>query len=161
MNEITGYNFCTDTLKLKKTSESSFLELGARLRAIRDGHLYEPQWTSFPEYLSEMDVSESQASKLINIYKVFIVEGKFPVEKVLQAKGHAVLAEYLPYIKTQEDREWALENATLLSSQDSRKLLKEKKTGVDMSECKHEDYYIIKVCRTCGDKESIHEDKTN
>jgi hypothetical protein len=107
-----------------------------------------------------MDVSESQASKLINIYKVFIVEGKFPVEKVLQAKGHAVLAEYLPYIKTQEDREWALENATVLSSQDSRKLLKEKKTGVDMSECKHEDYYIIKVCRTCGDKESIH-DKTD
>lgn len=36
-------------------------------------------------------------------------------------------------------------------------LPKQKENGavVDMSRCKHEDYYIIKVCRACGRKEQI------
>lgn len=160
-NELQNLTYCEDTLKLKRNIEAGFIEMGRRLMEIRNRRLYLPQWTSFPEYLDEMDLSESQASKLINIFSKLVVGYGFTTQELTETKGWAILAEGLPFIKDKETAQQVVELAKILSVSDMRKHYKELKTGIDMSVCKHEDHYIIKVCRTCGNKESIHEDQTD
>jgi hypothetical protein len=159
MNELKNYNYCEETISLKKTIESSFLEMGKRLRDIRDKRLYEPQWTSFPEYLAEMKLSESQASKLINIYNKFVLEYQFTTEEILQTGGWAVLAEVLPVIRDKESATEWLEKAKNLTMQDLRIEVKERKTGKSMDGCKHENTYTITICRDCGNKQREYENE--
>lgn len=124
---------------------------------IRDERLFEPQWDTFGIYVSELKMSEPVASKLINIYKRFVLEYNILPEKLLKAGGWSVVAEVLPVVKTKEEAvEW-IDKMEVLTKEDIRKEILEKKTGITQQNCKHEDYYTIKVCRVCGDKERIYE----
>lgn len=153
--ELKNYTFCDETIKLKQNIENSFIEMGRRLMTIRDNRLFEPQWTSFAEYLEEMKLSEAQASKLINIVRKIVIRHQFSTAELLQTGGWAVLAEILPFITdktTRDEVQEMIDDSKVLTMQDLRKKLKEKKTGIDMSQCKHDNFYILKICRTCKDK---------
>ena len=157
---ITHYDYCQQTLTLKANIEHSFLALGERLKKIRDQRLYEPSWTSFYEYCEEMKMNESTASRLIGIYEKFILEYHFEHQKLLEAGGWSVISECLPVIKSKNDAEEWLHKAKTLSRGDLRKELKEKKTGITETGCRH-DYYMLRVCRKCGEKTRVYDDVDN
>ena len=157
--EVQNLEYCDNTLKLTTHIEAGFIDLGRRLMEIRNKKMYVPQWTSFPEYLDEMDLSESQASKLINIFQKLVIEHGFSTDELLETKGWAILAEGLPFIKDKESAKELVDLAKIYTVNDMRKHYKELKTGLDMSECKHENYYTIKICRDCGFRESIDDSK--
>lgn len=160
MNEqqlTTNLSYCEGTLELKRSIEYKFLELGERLKKISNERLYEPQWTSFGEYVGEMKMSESTASKLINIYQKFIVDYGISRERLLVSGDWSVLAEVLPIVRDKESAEEALHMCKELSRQDIRKYIKEQKTGIDMRDCVH-DFYTLQICRTCGEKVRLLDD---
>lgn len=153
--EIRNFAYCEDTKKLKEHLESSFLELGERLLIIRDGRLYEPQHTSFTEYVWELKMSEGTASKLINIFKRFVLEYGIDRQRLIDAGGWSNLAVVLPVIKSKRDAEYWLERYEVNSRPDVEKEVKELRTGLSQAECKHLDYYELRICNDCGMREKI------
>ncbi len=161
MKEVS-LNYCDETIVLKKQIEVTFLSLGERLLNIRDNRMFMPQWETFDLFLMDADISSGTASKLINIYQKFHVRFGFSVPELVGAGGWSKLAPLLPVCSTREEAEvWILDKLPVLSRQDAEKEMKEAKTGILMAECNHQDSFIIKVCRTCGDKERVYEEESS
>lgn len=153
--EKQNYDFCQETIALKENIERSFLSLGERLLRIRDQNLYLPSWTSFPEYLMEMGLSEARASKLIGIFEKYVIMGGIDPNTLITPKGWSGLAEFLPFIKTKKDAVHFAHLGTTLSREDMRKEKYELRTGQPQSSCPHDDTYRIEICRKCGDKKQL------
>lgn len=161
MNEISPFSeekrhgFCLKAIELKKDIESRFLELGGFLHEIKENRDYEAGWSSWEEYTMELKMSKATISKLIRIYQIFILKFKFSPAKLANLGGWSVVAEMLPQIKENTPRsdvqDWLGEMVDLPRS-DVRRAIIERKTGVSMNDCKHEDTYTIKICRDCGDR---------
>lgn len=148
--EKSNYKFCNETLALKVDIENSFLELGRRLWLIREKEMYRPTYDEFHEFCMELKMSKPTICKLINIYETFIHRFKIPEKKLLNAGGWSVVAEILPFVKTKKQVDYWLNKATVLSRNDLRLTLIEKKTGVKEENCEHDkNYYVLKVCRDC------------
>lgn len=149
--EKANNEYCKETMALKTGIEVSFLELGKRLRIIRDERKFEAGWETFDDYLIEMRMTKGTASKLINIFEKFVLEYKYPVQR-LAAVGWSPLSEVLPIVKTKKDAErWikAAENNPLRELRDE---LREHKTGVDPLKCKHKETIVIRICKACKTK---------
>lgn len=157
--EKKNHDYCNDTIAIKRDGERLFLEMGERLYNIRKQELFKPFWSSFFEYELEFKWSPGTANKLINIYKVFIVQAKIEPERLAAAGGWTILAETLPVVKTPEDAEHWLEQATELTRDDLRTSVKEAKSGLSKEDaCQHPpaDTYYLKICGCCGSKEQIY-----
>jgi len=149
-------DLCQDALKLKKDLEMNFILLGEYLSSIKEHRLYDQQYESFDEFLMEMHMTKGTASKLINIYKMFIVKYQFSPLQLVEAGSWTKLAMVVPLIRSKEDADYWLTQSTILTSTDLTRSLKEEKTGKDMSKCKHEDSYTLCICRDCGYKYETH-----
>lgn len=157
MNELTNFDFCKETIKLKENIEMNFIELGARLLNIRDNLIYEGQWSSFDEYLVEMNLNKGTASKLINIYKTFVVQFNIPKKEIVEAGGWTKLWQTIPIIENKTDAEYWIEQSKVLSSTDLGREIKERQTGVEMKKCNHKNTYTIRICKDCGFREEVFE----
>ena len=154
--EKKNYDFCLETIALKGAIEESFLQLGKRLYTIRENEMYLPSYETFDEFSLELKMSRATISKLLNIYQLFIHRFGIPEKRLLQAGGWSNVAELLPVVTTKAMALTWLDKAEALTRADLRIALTAKKTGVDPSDCEHDkDYFVLKVCRICGLKESI------
>lgn len=148
--------YCTETIERKVQLEVAFLDFGARLMRIRDEKLYAGQWESFEEFCQELKgTSLTSASRLINIYRVFVQEYAIPEAKIAAAGGWTMLAEALPLIKTKSEALHWLHEATHTHRTDLRRTIKEAKTGKSMAKCKHKNTYTLRCCRDCGLREKV------
>jgi len=151
------HQFCIKTLELKDQIEGGFLELGQRLGRIKRSLMYEPHWSSWEEYLMELGISNSMASRLINIYERFVVDWKIAPAKLVAAGGWTVVAKILPRVTDRQDAlEW-LSKAKTLSRTDLGRELAEEETGLQQSDCKHPDAFLLRCCPDCQLKEKIYE----
>lgn len=155
---MKSIDFCEETINKKHLLEVGFLELFSRLKEIRDKELYKGRWENFEDFLQDpqMGLDKGTASKMITIHERFIIEYKISPAKIANVGGWSKIAEILPVVKNKKSAEEWIEKATSLSKSDLRKEVKEEKTGMDMSKCKHKNYYIVKICRDCGDKIEEH-----
>lgn len=154
MNEIQPIDYCVETINLKKTIETGFIVLGERLTKIKDGRMWENQWSSFSEYLSEMNINDSTASKLISVYRTYI--GKFQIDETLLSElGWDKLYSARDFVLTAKTKTEALELVEKIKSlrrQDADELIREHKNGV----CDHDWFEVhIRQCRSCNKRESI------
>ncbi len=157
-NEITNFNYCQETVKLKQTIETSFLSLGERLSKIRDNRLYSGQWETFELFLEDAKLSPATASKLINIYQKFYLQWDIKAQELVDAGGWSVVATLLPICKTKEEAQGWLETAQLKSRSDLEKDIKEAKTGLMMADCLHPRKYVVEICPDCGDRRKVYEE---
>lgn len=158
--ENSNYKFCQETLDLRQNIEVTFLELGRRLYKIRESRMFEPAYSSFNEFCLELKMSQSAISKLLNIYKKFILEYGFTKSQLMRAGGWAVVAETLPVIKNRKDAKEFIEKASTMPLQHVRREVRERKSGVDQRTCNHkDDAYVLRICRRCGDKEVLEDTK--
>lgn len=153
---IKNLDYCNQALEFEKTLSTQFIVLAEYLFNIKEMNLFTPQWESFNEYCMEFkSLSQGSISKLTSIYGKLIVEYDIPKEKIAALGGWSNIAEALPVIKSKADAlEW-IEKAAVLSRVDLRNEITEKKTGKDMRDCKHLDYYDLRICRVCHSKERI------
>lgn len=157
-NETKNYEYCNDTINLKRSIEGTFMVLAEHLSNIKAQSLYLPAWSSWEEYVNELKMSTNMVNKLIQMHEMLVLEYSIPTKQVIAAGGWTVIADLLPIIKTKAQAvEW-LEKAKTLTRDDLRKEMKEAKSGVQMSSCKHKNTYTIVVCRDCGLKIEDHKD---
>ncbi len=123
------------TKDLLNAVRGSSITIGMNLYEIKQELPKEMEWRDFIR--EQFDISESFASKLMTVYKVFVLEGG-----ISPAKLESVDSEKLYLARDLDgDIEEKLEKAKLLT----RRELKEEKTDEDGHE--HE---WIEVCKKCS-----------
>lgn len=162
MNQISdrkNYDFCKGVIALKDTLEQSFIELGARLRRVRDLELWRTSWSSWHEFCDELKMDETKASKLISIYEKFVIEFHFSKEEITAAGGWSNVYEFSTLCQSKEDAQEWLHKAKELLPADLRKEIREKKSGKSQITCNHDWQEVhIRQCRGCGLKEKIFDE---
>lgn len=155
MNEIIPLDYCQETINLKKTIESGFIVLGERLSKIKESELWNSQWSSFPEYLDEMNINESTASKMISVHKLYVE--RFAIdEAVLVDVGYDKLYTVKDLVEVAKDKKSAEEivrQVSILKRDDTREMMREHRNGI----CEHDWHELhLRTCRICNKKEAIH-----
>lgn len=154
--EIKNLDYCTDALRLKKNIEMNFIILGEHLFKIREEKIYQGQWDSFLEFLDEMNLAESTANKIINIFKTFVIQYNIPKQTLVEAGGWTKLYATLPMVNSKKDADYWIEQSKILTMSDLSKEVRERKTGVEMRKCNHKNSYTISICKDCGQRTQLH-----
>ncbi len=144
--------YCEKALELKQEIEGHFLLLGEYLHQIKENRLYEPQWTSFEEFVFEMKMSTNTANKLIQVHKTFILSYGFTSNEIKNAGGFSLLVDVLPMVTSRKSAEKWLLSASTLTRSDLRKEITEAKTGIQMKDCEHAETYTVTICKHCGER---------
>lgn len=142
-----NYDFCEETIKLKSTLEQNFIELAGRLKKIQDEKMYEPNYSSFSDFLADMNIQGSVATRLIQIYELFVIQFKFPLKRLVEAGGWSKLAEIKPVCNTKEEAEEWMNVALTNPKQAVRDMVQLKLSGRKSFPNTCDDFYIIKICR--------------
>lgn len=135
-------------MRLHLQIEGAFLELGERLRRIREEKLYEGEYQNFDEFLLEAKISKATASKLIIVYETFILKFKMPV-KMLSGVGYSSLYAIAGHVDTKDKAQELVERASMLTRDDLQDSLREEGPGVQLCAHSKKDKRIIEVC-SCG-----------
>lgn len=157
--EQGAHEYCQETLRLKKNAETLFLAIGERLHQIRMRELYKPFWSSFEEYCMEFKWEGSTASRLINIYKKFVLEYHIAPAELVATGGWTVLAEVLPVVKNKEDAvKWVRATQELSRADVRREIATAKRALPEDLRCRHPESKAtyIRICE-CGCKEQIYD----
>lgn len=157
----TNFDYCQKTMLLKNDLEMSYLLLGERLQRISDEKMYEPNYDTFEDFLQELNISRSTASKLINVWSRFVVGFKIKPKVLAQAGGWSKVAEILPFAENKTQAlDWLIKAKTLTQA-DLRKELIEFRTGVEMRGCEHPEVETITFqrCLKCHESFKIYEEK--
>lgn len=149
--KVINNQYLEETIKFREHLEGGFISLAERLKKIRDQRIYAEEYTSFKDFLREIRISESAASKLIGVYEKFVLLGEIPIEEVAKA-GWTNISLALPAIKDKETAVEMFNKFSLLDRTDALRTWQEIKTGVDMVSCSHTEVRILHVCCNCGIK---------
>ena len=156
--ELSDLKYCEYALSLRDSIETQFLLLGEALYKIREQGLYKSQWETFDEYTMELKgFSPASISKLINIYRKFVLEYKIPIQKLSQVRGWTLLADTLPHVHDSHSANEWVEKAVVLGRRDLNREIQEQKSGKPQLKCKHAETYLIRVCKECGMRERVYE----
>ena len=156
MNELKKKEICDEAIELKKVIETHFLALGEKLLRIKTEYLYKPHFGSWSVFLDEIRMSESAASRLMGIYRKFVVDYKIAPAQIAEI-GISHMQDILPHADTKEKAKELVHFAETLTRQHLREELQELKTGKEMRDCTHKRSYIIKICPDCGLRERVYE----
>lgn len=157
MKELQAYNYCQQTIALKSKIEQNYLELCARLWKIRSERLFEGQYAEWELFLEELKITPSVASRLVKIYEVFVIQQGFSQEELEKAGGWSVVAELLPVATDKKASKELLELASTYTRQHLREHVLSLKIAPESHvDCKHRDYYDLRICRDCGEKWQTH-----
>lgn len=144
-------DYLEGTIKLKVNLEEGFLVLAERLYQISTANLWMGVYDSFELFLDELKVSPATASKLINVYKTFVIKFGMGTEELVKS-GWSSLYQVIPLcVDAQSAKEW-VEKSSLHTRKDLEIEVQEKKRGVSQYECPHKNSYRIEVCKDCGSK---------
>lgn len=152
-------NYLNDTLSLKRLTEKNFLELGQRLMKIRDEQLFLATHSSFVEFLWDMKMTESTASKIINIYSHFILHLGIDQEHLLDAGGWTTVYQLKDLAKDKDTAEEWLHKAAVLSPKDFKTTLEEARSGKKQEDCEKHEFVTFRWCKHCHLKEKVYEDE--
>lgn len=125
---------------------------------IRDEQLFLATHSSFVEFLWEAKLTESTASKMINIYAHFIVGLNIDEQLLLDAGGWTTVYLIKDLAKDKESAEEWLLKAKQLSPKDFKIVVAEAKSGKSQDECEH-DFLNLRVCQKCPYKEKIFDEQ--
>lgn len=149
MNNLTekkAHKFCNDALELKHDVEARFVLLGQLLYEIKINLYFESGWESWGEFLMDMRLSESMATKLMKVYTTFVLDYKITPMKLAEAGGWTVVYDLVPLATTKEKAiEWIARAADMTRS-DIRKEAQEAKGEKVDEDCEHE---WAKCCVKC------------
>lgn len=159
MNKELAENYLQGTLRLKAELEKNFLTLGERLKRIRDERIYLSTHTSFVEFLWEAKMTESTASKLINVFTQFVETLNLNEDRILEAGGWTTVYKLKDLCIDRESADEWLDKARDLSPKDLDIVIREAKTGIVQAECEHRDMVKMNYCPDCHQKTKIYPDE--
>lgn len=142
--------YIKQTLKLRDDIEGAFLKVAERLVKIHTEELWRGEYEGYEEFLTDMRISEPTANKMMQVWKVYVVEHKYPVAK-LQRAGWSNLYTAIPLLKNHNVSD-VVEKAMTLRRADIQSEVNEKEAG----DHKHKwTEYKFRICEVCKVKEII------
>ncbi len=159
--EEKAVKFMRQTIELKSNVERGFLEIGARLSAIKEKELWKGQWEDFDHFCRDgMKLAEKTANKMMLIFRKFIEEYQIEPDRIAAAGGWTVIDTITSVVHDKESAVKWLQIAESMPREDVRKLVREANKPVDSIECKHKNVrrVILQICEDCGDKQEVYED---
>ncbi len=146
-----NFKFVQDTINFVKSIELNFLVLAERLHKIQTEEMYLPNYDTFTDFLKEININNSVASRLIKIHTTFVENYGIKHQELLEVGGWSKIAEILPVATTKKKAELWLTYASVNPQSVLRQMIKEKilKKKPTLT-CN--DFYIIKICRDSGSK---------
>lgn len=156
-----NYEYCREVVELKKDIERNYLELAGRLCKIEDEKMYEPNYETFADFLEEIHITPSVASRMKTIWRKFVLEYDIKPVKIAEAGGWDKVYSIVKISGSKQQAEDWLHKINHLNRADLRKEIKELETGVTMSECKHihTEAITFHKCLDCGDTWREYGDK--
>lgn len=156
-NPQENLKFCEDTIKMVVQANLAYIITAKRLEEIASKRLYLPRWESFDDFAMEcLKESKGKVNTLLNIYRKFVIQGEMKEVEVSEV-GWTILGKALPLIHSKEDAHHWLEQAKEQTPSNFNRMVKEAKTGKDMTTCEHKDKYMLEVCNDCKDNWEIHD----
>jgi hypothetical protein len=147
---LPARTYIEETLKLKHNIETAFLALGERLYRIQEGCLWRGAYNSYEEFLVDLDISPSQASRLKSIYEVLILQHSFKPSKIAHI-GQRRLYAVLPMCTSKSSSAAILEATEGLTSKDVELMVRSEKVG------KHQHEWITyTMCAVCRETRRVH-----
>lgn len=151
--------YCLEVIELKNQTECDFIILGRELSRIHREGKWRSGWGSYEEYLAEMKMAPSTASKLERIWTMIIEAGKIEPLRLAKAGGWSVVAQVLPQIKKTGEVERYVSMIEMYPTKtDLRRTLEEEASGKDMMRCRHENCYYLRICEDCNLRERVYPD---
>ena len=156
------HEFLEDTRELSVKSSIAQILLAERLYRIREEKLWQTGYDSFDEYCMNLKLYNAGAiSKLITVYKTFILDYGIDREKAAEV-GYTVLYKAHKVIEDKEDAEEFVNNAMIWTGSDINREIAYRKSGNPVEDCKHENTYMVRICKDCGERwqdgEHLHTD---
>ena len=152
--EIVPLDYCQETINLKKTLESGFIVLGERLSRIKEDELWTGQWSSFSEYLSEMNINDSTASKMIAVHRMYVLKYNIDEQLLIEAGWDKlyVVRELVAGAKNKAEVVDIVKKVGALKRQDTQELVREHKNP----DCDHQWRELhLRICTCCNKKEQV------
>jgi len=151
--EITApVTYLNETFSLKKDLEKKFIQLAEHLYHIFTQKLFEKNgYGSFDEFLIELGLSAPMASKLISVYRTYVVEGKVSLTQLAKARSWESLYYVRSLAKDEKSANELAEKAEVMSQHDMRLLT----NGEE--ECSRHEWYTYRACAKCGAREKVYD----
>lgn len=145
MTSLTTTDYVSETISLKRQIEGYFIQLAERLHNIKENRLWEGNYATYSEFLQEIDISESTSTKLILIYRTFVLNDGLKPEEIAGVSWTTLYE--ITRVEGKDARKEFVENANVLKRNDIIGAVNEFKTG-----CVNHDFEEIsmKRCKTCG-----------
>ncbi len=159
LSKVDKKEYLKETKRLREMIEGGFLTLGARLQKIRDERLYEGIHDSFREFLEDVKLTESFASRLITIHQRFVVEfGMKPKE--LAPIGWSSLYQIAKQIENQDEARELVAMAGQVRREDLEDELRERRTGC-VEHVFTEERIVLRRCKICGKLVKEHDNPSH
>ena len=163
LTDKKNHEFCKILLGRKERLESDFVGFIVDLRMVKQNRLYEPFWSDFDEYLHELRIEETAANKYFKLLehycdKLQLSTSQLQTEIVAIGGWNAAYELRNAITSKRKMKEW-FGKARVLTVRDLRKELKEIGAIKPRTKCEHKDTFTIKICRDCGNKERVYDDK--
>lgn len=152
--QLSNHEYIEQTIALKEQLEEGWIVLAERLLNIQSKQMWRGSYDSWGLFLQDMGIPETTASKMIRVYKYFVLEAGVGADEMKRLKlGWTNLSIFLPRIeegmKPKEIKE-LFDEVAPLDRTDAMRTYQEMKTGKKMAECKHLHVKHFTACQDCG-----------
>jgi len=160
-NASKAFTIHQEIIQLKNVVGGAFIVMGQRLKEIKEKELFhflgDGGYDTFESYLGspELQFDRRKAYYLIQIYSTFCENLNIKQEDI-SGIYWTTLRQILPIVNKENHQEW-IEKARTLSRTDLDLEIREFKTGISSSECKHEEWEEITYwrCKNCGERSYV------
>ena len=151
--KISNHKYLSDTVALKETIETGFINLAERLYKIRQDRIWDGEYDNLEEFLLELDLSLPTCSKLCSIYENWVLKGGVKVEALAGANWTS-LYEFIPLLEKGNPKE-LVDELKLLTRADAIEKVRELKNPCSRHEW--EDVHF-RQCKKCFKREKVYQD---
>ncbi len=148
MRDLTTQEYIQETIQLAKNIKENLIFLGGRLLKIYNQDLWRGYAGSWKEFLAEMDLSKSTATKLMKIWQNWVIEKGMEPEKIAD-KGISKLYMAIPLLEEEKPEE-VIEKVETLSKDDLNQVVTEKTKPEHIHT-----WHRIEKCYKCGAQRTL------
>lgn len=139
--------YLDETIQLTRMIESSYLDLASRLLNIRDQELWRGHYDSWQEFLEDVRISNSRASRLITLYEKLVLDYGIKKED-LTPIGWSSAYQIAKHTENKLEAQELITFARHTRRKDLEDELRERKTGCQDHEIGEK--IILGKCKNCG-----------
>ena len=160
LSEKSQLAICNSAIEAKKDIEWKFITVGGLLHKIKNERLWKAGWGSWAEYQMDFGMTQTDISKLMNIYDIFILHYEFKPLEIVEAGGWRKVGELLPLVRLKTAPRGEVEGDLGISlaqpREDLRLTVADIKRGA-VCEHEHTRRLVLDICEDCNERWTVPE----